>query len=99
MFVHLVFFWCKEGTPDSVKQAMIRYCREEMAKLPMVKSVSAGVPVPSAREVVDGSYDVGISVSFADKAGHDAYQPSEIHQGFVKQFKEHWAKIRVYDFQ
>lgn len=99
MFIHVVFFWCKAGTPETVKQEMITYCRQEMAKISVVRNVNAGTAVPSPRDVVDGSYDVGLCVMFDDKAGHDAYQPHEIHQGFVAKFKEHWDRIQVYDFQ
>ncbi len=99
MFIHVVFFWCKPETPESVKQEMITYCNEVMSKLPVVKQVKAGKAVPSPRPVVDGSYDVGLCVVFEDKAGHDAYQPHEIHQAFVTKFKQHWDKIKVYDFQ
>ena len=99
MFMHVVFFWCKAGTPEGVKQEMIRYCREEMPKVSSVKNAWAGKSIASAREVVDSSYDVGLCVCFADQAGHDLYQPHAIHQEFVRRFKDHWAKVRVQDFQ
>ncbi len=98
MFIHVVFFWCKEGTADSVKEEMIRYAHEQMAKISSVRHVWAGRSVPSPREVVDSSYDVGLCVVFDDKAGHDLYQPHEIHQEFVKRFSSHWAKVKVQDF-
>ena len=99
MFMHVVFFWCKEGTSDAVKQEMIRYCQEEMPKVSSVKNAWAGRSVASARDVVDSSYDVGLCVCFADQAGHDLYQPHAIHQEFMRRFKAHWAKVRVQDFQ
>lgn len=99
MFIHVVFFWCKPGTSESVKQEMINYCREQMPKVPSVKQVFAGKSVASARDVVDSSYDIGLCVIFDDQAGHDHYQPHTIHQGFVARFKDHWAKVRVQDFQ
>ena len=99
MFIHVVFFWCKPETPDSVKQEMIKYCREQMPAISSVRQVYAGTAVPSPRDVVDSSYDVGLCVLFADKAGHDLYQPHEIHQAFIARFSQHWASVRVQDFQ
>lgn len=99
MFIHVVLFWCKEGTPEATKQEMMRYCNEVMPTVPLVKHAWAGKVVPSTREVVDSSYDFGLCVVFENKAGHDAYQPHELHQEYVKRFKPHWARIRVYDFE
>ncbi len=99
MFIHVVFFWLKPGTPEPVKQAMIRYAHEEMGKVPTVKNVWSGKSVASARDVVDSSFDVGLCVTFADKAGHDAYQPHAIHSEFIRRFKDHWARMRVQDFE
>lgn len=99
MFIHVVFFWCKDGTPDTAKQEMIRYAHEQMPSIPSVKHVWASKAVPSPRAVVDSSYDVGLCVVFADKAGHDSYQPHEIHQEFVRQFQGHWERVRVQDFE
>jgi Stress responsive A/B Barrel Domain len=99
MFIHVVYFWCKEGTSDSAKQEMIRYSREEMPKVSSIVNVWAGRAVASDRDVVDSSYDVGLCVVFKDKAGHDLYQPHEIHQEFIRRFKDHWAKVAVRDFE
>lgn len=99
MFIHTVLFWCKPGTPEQVKQDMIRYAREQMPAIKTIRHIWAGKAVPSARDVVDGSYDVGWCVVFDDQAGHDFYQPHEVHEKFVQLFKSHWAKVRVYDYQ
>lgn len=99
MFVHVVFFWCKDGTGDEVKEQMIHYAREIMPQIPQVKQVFAGRAVASPRPVVDSSYDVGLCVLFDNKEGHDAYQPHELHEAFVKRFKDHWARVRVQDFE
>lgn len=99
MFIHVVFFWCKPGTPESVKQEMLKYAHEVMPKIPSVKQVWSGKSVPSPRDVVDSSYDVGLCVVFADKAGHDLYQPHELHNEFVRRFKDHWNRVRVFDFE
>lgn len=99
MFIHVVFFWCKPGTSSEAKQAMIDYAHKEMPGIPSVRNVWAGTMVPSGRDVVDASYDVGLCVVFDDQAGHDQYQPHPIHLKFVEQFKQLWTKVRVHDFK
>lgn len=99
MFIHVVFFWCKPGTSEEAKQAMIDYAHKEMPKISSVRHVWAGKMVPSARDVVDTTYDVGLCVVFDDQAGHDLYQPHAIHQRFVQLFNSHWSKVRVQDFK
>lgn len=99
MFVHVVLFWCKPGTPDDVKQAIIDYAHKQMPAIPSVRNVWAGRSVASPREVVDSSYDIGLCVIFDDQAGHDVYQPHDVHQKFVQTFSSHWAKVRVFDYK
>ncbi len=99
MFVHVVLFWCKPGTPETVKQAIVDYAHKQMPTIPSVRHVWAGRSVASARDVVDSSYDLGLCVIFDNQAGHDVYQPHDIHQNFIKLFSSHWAKVRVFDYK
>ena len=99
MFVHVVLFWCKPGTADTAKQAMIDYAHKQMPAIPSVRHVWAGHPVASAREVVDSSYDLGLCVIFDDQAEHDVYQVHDLHQKFVQQFSSHWTKVKVFDYK
>lgn len=97
MFVHVVEFWCKEGT-EKQQEEMIRFAHEMMIKIPTVRQIYAGKPVVSPRDVVDSSYQVGWCVLFDDKAGHDIYQVHSVHLEFIEKFKAAWAKVRVVDF-
>ncbi|MEM6701044.1 MAG: Dabb family protein [Bacteroidota bacterium] len=47
--------------------------------------------------MVDHSYDYALIIHFADQAGHDAYQPHEIHQAFVANNSSLWTQVKVYD--
>ena len=51
------------------------------------------------REVNDKDWDVGLHVVFKNKAAHDQYQESSRHQQFIKENKDNWAKVRVFDTQ
>jgi len=99
MFIHVVLFWCKSGTSNEAKQAMIDYAHKQMPAIPSVRHVWAGKAVASARDVVDSSYDIGLCVVFDDQAGHDQYQPHPVHEKFVQLFKSHWDRVRVFDYK
>lgn len=98
MFIHTVHFWLTDGASAAMRDELLRDCRELLSQIPGVRHLWAGVPVPSERSVVDGTYDVGLCVIFDDKAGHDVYQPHPLHERFISRNKGHWAKVQVRDF-
>ena len=53
--------------------------------------------VTPPREVVDASYDCGLTVVLDDLNGHDAYQDDPIHHLFIKNCAHLWEKVRIYD--
>ncbi len=98
MFVHVVLFWQKEGAGPAVRDRLIRDCRELLGNIPTVRKLEAGPPAMTPRDVVDNSYSVGLCVHFDDAAGHEVYQPHPQHLQFIANNKEHWERVRVYDF-
>jgi hypothetical protein len=98
MFVHTVFFWMNAGLPAGAKEKLIRDCRDILGKIPTVKSLWAGPPAMTPREVVDNSYDVGLTVVLDDGPGHEVYQKHELHTRFIAENKPHWKRVQVYDF-
>ena len=99
MFIHVVYFWLKEGTPDSARRQLERDCRDLLSRIPAVRHLWAGRPAATHREVVDRSYDVGLCVTLDDLAGHDVYQDHELHQQFIAGNKPNWKRVQVYDFE
>ena len=98
MFIHQVCFWLKPGTPESAKAQLIADCRKYLAAVPKVGQLWAGPPADTARDVVDDTYQVGLLVTFPDKAAHDAYQLDPTHHEFIARNKAHWERVRVIDF-
>lgn len=98
MFVHTVFFWMKPGVSDADRRQLVNDCLELLGKVPTVKQIWAGRPAQTPREVVDNSYDVGLTVILADKAGHDVYQEHPLHLDFIKRNKQNWTRVQVYDY-
>lgn len=99
MFIHVVYFWCKEGTDEAAKAKLVKDCHEYLGKIPGVRQLWAGRPAMTPRQVVDNSYDVGLCVALDDDAGHDVYQKHQLHLDFIALNKEHWERVQVYDFR
>lgn len=98
MFVHVVYFWLNEGTPDSARQQLAVDCETYLGKIPSVRHLWAGGPAMTPRPVVDNSYDVGLCVVLDDAAGHDVYQEHPLHKEFIARNKPHWKRVQIYDF-
>lgn len=98
MFVHTVFFWTNPGVGDADRKQLLDDCVHYLGKCPTVRQIWAGPPARTPREVVDNSYDVGLTVVFDDKAGHDAYQEDPSHLDFIRRNKQHWKRVQIYDF-
>lgn len=98
MFTHVVLFWLKADSPPQARQQLLDDCRELLAKIPTVRHIDAGGPAMTPRDVVDNSYDVGLVTVFENREGHDTYQVHDLHLQFVARNKQHFERIRIYDF-
>jgi hypothetical protein len=97
MFSHVVIFWtdpAKPSAPDEVIAGAQKY----LAPIPGVTNFNIGKMVPSHREVVDQTYQVGLSIQFENKKVQDDYQNHPLHLEFIDQCKTLWTKVTVYDF-
>jgi hypothetical protein len=99
MFVHMVFFWLKEGTPEAARQQLLEDCNTYLKEIPTVRQLWAGRPAMTPRDVVDNSYDVGLCVVLDDAAAHDVYQEHPRHLEFIGRNKPNWQRVQVYDFK
>ena len=98
MLTHVVLFWFNPTAPSEHRQAVVADCTALLSKIPTVKHITAGVAAGTPRDVVDNSYDVGLSVVFDDVAGLDVYQVHPLHKEFLARHKQHFARVLVYDF-
>jgi hypothetical protein len=97
MFIHTVYFWLNDGTPDPARRQLIDDCRDILGQVPTVRQLWAGPAAGTPRDVVDNSYGCGLTVIFDDRAGHDVYQDHPLHLEFIERNKEHWRRVQVYD--
>ena len=81
-------------------QTLVAACKKYLAKHPGVVSFACGTRAKELnRPVNDRDFDVALHVIFDSKASHDAYQVAPLHNAFVEESKENWAKVRVFDSQ
>ncbi len=98
MFVHTVYFWLNDSARAEAQPNLLRDCHELLGKIPTVKSLWAGKPAMTPREVVDNSYAVGLTVLLEDEPGHRIYQDHPLHLQFIERNKANWKRVQVYDF-
>ncbi|MEM0993201.1 MAG: Dabb family protein [Bacteroidota bacterium] len=96
-FIHTVYIWMKEDL-TTAERDQFETAVQSLGEIESVRQFYWGRPADSeARAVVDHSYDYALAIHFDDLAGHDIYQPHEIHQAFVANNADLWTKVKVYD--
>ena len=95
-YVHMVYFWLKEGVTQEQRTAFHQGVAD-LTKCKTIQDAFIGPPAMTPREVVDNSYDYALLVHFANKADHDAYQVDPEHHKFIQDHRDLWARVQVYD--
>lgn len=93
--IHQVFFWLKEGedVSDFKKEASV------LGKCKNVNRSYLGTPAPTeARDVVDNSYHVAVTLFFDSLEDQAAYQVDPDHLAFIEKNSDRWSSVKVYDF-
>lgn len=98
MFIHTVYFWLKPGLKPAGRKAFFAGV-DTLGTVPGVRHVWSGTPAATRREVIDHSYDCGLTLVFKDQAAHDKYQDHPIHLRFVKTCHDKWTRVQVYDYE
>jgi hypothetical protein len=98
MFSHVVIFWTKPDTPNAPDD-VIAAANKYLAPIPGIVHFHVGRMVPSHRDVVDQSYQVGLCIRFDAKKAQDDYQDHPSHLEFIASCKTLWTKVTVYDFE
>ena len=97
MLVHNVYFWVRKDAPASVRQQLLEDCSKYL-KSPTVKHFWVGTPADTPRrDVINATFDVGMTVVFEDVAGHNAYQEHPQHDVFTKRNKPNFLRVEVFD--
>ena len=98
MHIHTVFFWLKEGA-NSEDRKTFENGLSDLSGDPNVLGKHIGKPAQTDRQVIDSSYDYGISFTFSDTVSHNLYQVGEAHLGFLDKCEKMWRKVQVFDLE
>ena len=97
MLAHNVFFALKDKS-DPARSALVAACRKYLVNHPGVIFFACGtIAEELSRPVNDREFDVSLHIVFKDQAAHDVYQDAPLHNQFVAENRDGWAKVRVFD--
>jgi hypothetical protein len=97
MLAHNVYFTLKERSETSV-QHLLAACKKYLPAHDGILFFACGTREPElTRAVNDLEFDVSLHIVFETKAAHDAYQLAPLHDNFVSECRDNWAKVRVFD--
>ncbi|MGB3850870.1 MAG: Dabb family protein [Tunicatimonas sp.] len=95
-FVHNVYFWMN-NPDDAEARRKLEAGIKSLSTIKLVKSFHLGRPVPSDRDVVDGSYAYHLMLQFDRPEDQAAYQTAPVHEQFVTDCSNLWNRVQVYD--
>ena len=97
MLAHMVYFSLKDSSAAE-KEKLVAACKKHLTGHKGTVFFAAGTLCEDLkRDVNDVSWDVALHLVFADRAAHDAYQTADRHEDFIKENKDSWKKVRVFD--
>ena len=95
---HVVFLWLKEPGNKEHRKKLVA-ATQTFRDIPGVVNVNAGEVIESEREIVDDSFDVGLTLTFATVDDMNAYLTHPLHKDALKSvLKPLVRKIVVYDY-
>jgi hypothetical protein len=94
---HVVLVWLKRPGNPADRQALLDAGRE-LRSIPGLQFLDQGLALPSARPMVDDSFDVGYVMRFDSPAAMENYAKHSLHERKVTEvLKPLSRKIVVYD--
>lgn len=97
MLSHDVYFALKDNSPPA-RQQFLAACKKYLTGHPDVFWFGVGpLAEEMARDVNDRGFDVALHLVFKTKAAHDTYAVSDRHQAFIKETRDGWKSVRVFD--
>ena len=95
MIWHTVWFKLKEDVSDEQKQEMIDALDELPSQIEEISSLACGEDFCGRSK----GFQIGLVVSFTDRADLEAYSPHPFHQNFLARFKPLWEDVMALDFE
>lgn len=94
---HMVFFQLNKDTKAN-RNKLVQACHKYLSGHKGEVYFSVGVIVEEhKRDVNVRDFDVALHIVFKDKAAQDRYQKHPRHLQFIKENKDLWKNVRVFD--
>lgn len=94
---HMVYFKLKDASP-AAREKLVAACHKHLSGHEGTVYYSAGTVVDELnREVNDRDWDVGLHLVFDGLEAHNKYQVHPRHEDFIRENKDNWSKVRVFD--
>jgi hypothetical protein len=94
---HMVYFSLKDNSA-AAKEKLVAACKQHLSGHSGEVFFAAGTLCEDLkRDVNDRDFDVALHIVFKDKAAQDEYQVAPRHDLFIKENKDNWKKVRVFD--
>lgn len=98
--VHMVIVYLKKDAPKDEASIIIKEAYEQLAKIPTVRKLEAGVPAKNGSPQFGvKDYQVGLLLLFDNEADLKTYIEHPIHVKYLEKHGKHCEKVLVYDFQ
>lgn len=95
-FIHIVFFWLVDDSPE-VKKKFLSELNPFISQVDEIKKSHIGPPANTDRDVIDNTYSYNLVLTFESKKEHDIYQAHPLHKKFIENASPLWTKVQVYD--
>lgn len=91
---HIVLIKLKD---PALASELLLDSNEKLSTISSVATYHAGRHLETGRALVDGDYDVCLSVGFDSTESYAAYLEHPLHLALVERWSQHWEWIRIYD--
>lgn len=97
MLAHDVYFALKDNSAEA-KKKLVAACKKHLSGHPGEVFFAVGTRAEDLkREVNDTDFDVALHIVFKTREDQDKYQEAERHKLFIKENRDNWKKVRVFD--
>lgn len=96
--IHTVFLWLKKPGDAQHRQRLL-HATHRLRAIPGVLDIRFGEKIESDRDIVDDSFDIGITMYFSSTEAMNDYLVHPLHHAIVEQeIRPLVDRIVVYDF-
>lgn len=96
---HIGLIWLKRPGNAADRQALIDAAHRFAREIPEVQALTVGTSLPAGSPLVDGSFDVCLTMQFDDVAAMERYNQHPVHaQAAQEVFLPLASKLLFYDF-